>query len=71
MEGMGRREVRTGLYWGNLRERDNMEDLGVDLRIILQWIFNKYDWGLRLIGLPQDMEKWRAVVHTVMNLRVP
>jgi hypothetical protein len=67
----GRGEFFTGLYWGNLRERGNLEDLGVDLRIMLQRIFNKYDCGCGLIYLAQNMEEWRAVVFTVMNLRVP
>jgi hypothetical protein len=43
MASMGRGEVCTGVYWGNLRERDNLEDLGIDLRIILQRVFTKYD----------------------------
>ena len=38
---MGRGEVRTGVWRGNLRERDNLEDPGVDGRIILRWIFRK------------------------------
>ena len=25
-----RGEVHTGFWWGNLRQRDNFEDLGVD-----------------------------------------
>jgi len=38
---VGRGEVRTGFWWGNLRERDNLENPGVDGRIILRWIFRK------------------------------
>ena len=29
------------LVGGNLRERDDLEDTGVDGRIILRWIFRK------------------------------
>jgi hypothetical protein len=32
---MGRGEVHTGFWWGNLRERDHLKDPGVDGRIIL------------------------------------
>jgi hypothetical protein len=39
---MGRVEVYTGFCWGNLRERDRLEDLGVDGRIILRCIFRKW-----------------------------
>jgi hypothetical protein len=34
-------EVYTGLWWGNLRERDHFENLDLDGRIILKWIFKK------------------------------
>jgi hypothetical protein len=43
---MGRGEVYAGFWWGNLRERDNMGDPGIDGRIILRWIFKKWDVGL-------------------------
>jgi len=35
-----------GERWGNLRERDHFEDPGVDERIILRWIFRKWDVGV-------------------------
>jgi hypothetical protein len=40
----GRREACIWFLWGNLRERDNWGGLGVDWRIILEWIFRK--WGV-------------------------
>jgi hypothetical protein len=36
MARMGRREVHRGLWWGNLRERDHLEDLVLYGRIILK-----------------------------------
>jgi hypothetical protein len=32
-----------GVWWGNLRERDHWGYQGVDGRIILIWIFRKWD----------------------------
>ena len=40
---MGGEEVYTECLWGHLRERDHLEDPGVDGRIILSWIFRKWD----------------------------
>jgi hypothetical protein len=37
--GERRGEVYTAFWWENLRERDHLEDEGVDGRIILRWIF--------------------------------
>jgi len=39
----GRGEAYTGFWWGNLRYRDHLGDPGVDGRIILSWIFRKWD----------------------------
>jgi hypothetical protein len=38
---MGRGEAYTGFWWGNMRERDNLEDLGVNGRTILRRIFRR------------------------------
>jgi hypothetical protein len=41
----GRGEAYIGIWWGNLRERDHLEDPGLDGRIILRCIFRKWDLG--------------------------
>jgi len=41
-----RREAYTRFWWGNLRERDHFGDVVVDGRIILRWIFRKWDVGV-------------------------
>jgi hypothetical protein len=49
-----------------------VEDPDVDGRIILKRIFEKLDGGdIDRIDLSQDKDRWRALVNTVMNLRVP
>jgi len=39
----GRGEVCTGFWWGNLRARDQLGDPDIDGRIILRWIFRKWE----------------------------
>ena len=56
---------------GNMREGEYLEDPGVDGRIILKRIFGRLDGGIDWIDLAQDRDRWRAVVNTVMNRRVP
>ena len=59
--------MHTGFWLGDLRERDRLEDLGVDGRILI-CIFMKWDEGIALIDLAQNKDRcWP--VNTVMNLR--
>jgi len=39
----GTGEAYTGFWWGNVKERDHMGDPHVDGKIILRWIFRKWD----------------------------
>jgi hypothetical protein len=39
---LGRGAVHVEFWWGNLKERDHFEDLGLNGRIILKWTFQKY-----------------------------
>jgi hypothetical protein len=43
---MGRGEACKGYWWGNLKEKAHWGDLGVDGRIILRWIFKKWNVGI-------------------------
>jgi len=42
----GRGEAHTGFWWGNLRERDHLEDPDIYCRIILKSIFRKWEGGM-------------------------
>jgi hypothetical protein len=54
----GRGEVHTGFWWEDLREGDHLEDPGIDGRIILKWIFKKWDdEGMDWIDLAQDRDR--------------
>ena len=61
----------TGFWWENLRESGHLKDPGVDGRIILRWIFRRWDGGMEWIALPQDRGRWLALLNAVMNFRVP
>ena len=42
---MGKKRGESGVWWGNLGEREHLGDPVVDARIILRWIFKKWDVG--------------------------
>jgi hypothetical protein len=63
--------VHKGFWWGNQRERVHLEDPAVDGRIILKWIFRKWDKVVDWIDLAHDGDRWPNIVNAAVNLRVP
>jgi hypothetical protein len=43
---VGDRKDAYGIWWGDLRERDHLEDLGTGGRIILKWVFKVWDYEI-------------------------
>jgi len=69
---MGERRGVYRVLVGNLKERGHLGDPGVDRRIILRWIFRKWDVGV------WTGSRWLrigpgggALVNAVMNFLVP
>jgi hypothetical protein len=50
--------------------RNHLEDPGVDGRIILKLIFEKWGPGIDWIDLAQDRGRWRALVNAVVKILV-
>jgi hypothetical protein len=66
-----RGEVCAGFRWKNVRERDHLEDAGLDGSIPLKWIFMKWDVGVDRIDVAHDKDILRAILNAVMNVRFP
>jgi len=68
-----RRGGCIGSWWGNRRETDHWEDLGIDGWIILGLISRRWDVGIWTgLGWPRiETGGGRTLVSAVMNLRVP
>jgi hypothetical protein len=49
--------MHTGLWWGNLSEGNHLEDLRVDGRIILKWIFKTWVTGMDWINMANDTDR--------------
>jgi hypothetical protein len=67
--GAGRNVYRVLV--GKPEGKRSLEDQGVDGRMGSKWTLGRLaGGGVEWIQLAQDMDRWRAVVSAVMNLRV-
>jgi len=55
---MGTGEERTGFWWGDLTERDHLEDLCVDGKMILK---------LKLVSKKCDADEWTGMIWIRMG----
>jgi hypothetical protein len=64
---MEEKRMHIGYWRESQKERDHWEDKDVGGLTVLKWILERYDG----IDLAKDRDQWKALVNTVMNLRVP
>jgi hypothetical protein len=56
------------IWWGNPREEECLEGLSEDGKLILKWIFKKWDVGMDWINLAHDRDRWRALVNAAIHI---
>ena len=67
----GGEDVQTGFWYENLMERDHLKDQVVYGRLILRWIFRKWNGDTDWIDVPENRDRCRALLIVVWNYRVP
>jgi hypothetical protein len=60
--------MKTKFWSGALRERDHSGDLGVDVRMMMEWILGEVGW--RSVDWVY-LDQWQDLVSTVVGLQVP
>jgi len=67
----GTGKTHSGFWVGKPEGKNYLEDLGVEGRIILKWIFKNLDEGMDWIELALVRDRQRVLLNAVMILRDP
>ena len=59
--------MHKSFWWGNLRERDHLEDPCIDGRIIFRRFFREGNGVMGWIDLDQDRDRWQVLVNAIMT----
>jgi hypothetical protein len=51
--------------------KSHLADLDIDFRIILKWIFRRWDGSMDWIYLVHDWDRWWDLVNAVVDIRFP
>jgi hypothetical protein len=62
--GQNGREIHTRFWWGNLKERDNFQDLDIGGRNILQGSYRNWRGGYGLDTFGSGLEKVTGLCET-------
>jgi hypothetical protein len=65
---MRERKGACKVWWGNLMKRGNLEDIGLDGWIILNWIMKKWNGGIDWMYLAEDFDRWRILLNAIIDL---
>jgi hypothetical protein len=61
-------EEETRFCWGNVKEKDNLKDRGINERMMLKWVWSNGLEKVHCVVQDQGRENWLAFVSTVIIL---